>query len=81
MALGPPVRWERGQNTVKKEPADYLTKDQLAQQLGRSTRTIDRWHTQRIGPRRTKVGNKLVLYRKSAVSEWLERQAEDTASA
>jgi len=61
--------------------ADYLTKDQLARQLGRSTRTIDRWHTQRIGPRRTKVGNKLVLFSKKSVLEWLERQAEETVSA
>ena len=67
------------QDTETSPLADYLTKDQLARQLGRSTRTIDRWHTQRIGPRRTKVGNKLVLYRKSAVSEWLEAQTEGAA--
>ena len=69
------------QHTDSSPLGDYLTKDQLAQQLGRSTRTIDRWHTQRIGPQRTKVGNKLILYSKKSVSEWLERQTEDVARA
>lgn len=69
------------QDTQTSPLADYLTKDQLARQLGRSTRTIDRWHTRRIGPRRTKVGNKLVLFSKSTVAEWLESQAEDTVDA
>ena len=55
---------------------DYLTKHELARELGRSTRTIDRWHTLRIGPRRTKLGRKLVLYRRDHVEEWLSANAE-----
>ena len=75
------MKYSMQQDTETSPLADYLTKDQLARQLGRSTRTIDRWHTQRIGPRRTKVGNKLVLFSKSAVAEWLEAQTEDVARA
>ena len=60
--------------------SEFLTKDQLARELNRSTRTLDRWHVQRIGPPRTKVRrSKLILYRKSTVAEWLEAQTEDTA--
>ena len=57
---------------------EYLTKDELARELRRSTRTLDRWHTQRIGPIRTKAaGSKLILYSKSAVSAWLQSQQEE----
>jgi hypothetical protein len=52
----------------------FLTKEQLAQQLGRSTRTIDRWHVLRIGPPRVAVGN-LVLYSRDGVTRWLEQAA------
>ena len=58
---------------------DYLTKEELARELGRSTRTIDRWHTRRLGPRRTKLAGKLVLFKKSAVAEWLAANAEEQA--
>jgi predicted DNA-binding transcriptional regulator AlpA len=48
----------------------YLTKRDLARELHRNQRTVDRWHTQRIGPPRITVGN-LVLFRREAVNEWL----------
>ena len=57
----------------------YYTKDELARELGRSTRTIDRWHTRRVGPPRHKVAGKLVLYRKNLVADWLDKQAEALA--
>ena len=61
---------------------EFLTKEQLARDLNRSTRTLDRWHVQRIGPPRTKVRrSKLILYKKSTVAAWLEQQTEDTVSA
>ncbi len=56
---------------------DYLTKDELARELRRSTRTLDRWHTRRVGPPRTRA-QKLILYKKSHVAKWLEQQTEDT---
>ena len=62
--------------------SEFLTKEQLARELNRSTRTLDRWHVQRIGPTRTKVrGSRVILFRKSTVLEWLESQAEDVADA
>ena len=62
--------------------SEFLTKEQLARDLNRSTRTLDRWHVQRIGPPRTKVRrSKLILYKKSTVAAWLEQQTEETVSA
>jgi len=55
------------------EPAvfsDYLTKNQLAEQLRRSTRTIDRMALSGDGPPPTKIG-RTTLYRREAVLEWL----------
>ena len=53
----------------------YWTKNELARALGRTTRTIDRWHLLRIGPRRTKV-KKLILYLRADVEKWLASHAE-----
>jgi len=50
--------------------ADFLTRQQLADELGTSVRTLDRWHARREGPPRISHG-KLVLYRRSAVRSWL----------
>lgn len=48
----------------------YLTKTQLAAQLGRSVRTLDRMASSGDGPPRTKIG-RTTLYRREAVLEWL----------
>ena len=55
---------------------DYLTKEELARQLGKSTRTVERWAALRIGPPRTRVGAS-VLYAIADVRRWLEAQRED----
>ena len=49
---------------------DLLTPDEFAQELDTTRRTIDRWHSRRIGPPRIKVGRK-VYYRREAVRDWL----------
>ena len=49
---------------------DLLTPDECAQELDTTRRTIDRWHSRRIGPPRIKVGRK-VYYRREAVRNWL----------
>lgn len=53
------------------ETPEYLTVDELSTMLGRSTRTLFRWHARRNGPPRTKVGS-LILYRRAAVESWLQ---------
>jgi predicted DNA-binding transcriptional regulator AlpA len=55
----------------------FLRREELAQQLGLSSRTIDRWEALRIGPPRVCVG-RTILYQIQSVREWLisrEKQA------
>jgi excisionase family DNA binding protein len=54
---------------------EYLTKAQLASALGVSVRTLNRWHDERVGPDRIRVGRK-VLYSRAAVARWLEGRSE-----
>jgi predicted DNA-binding transcriptional regulator AlpA len=51
----------------------YLRREELAQQLGLSPRTIDRWEALRKGPPRVCVG-RTVLYNVDSVREWLQSQ-------
>ena len=50
--------------------ADFMTVEQLAAELGRNKRTLDRWDALGTGPPRTRVG-RTVLYRRSSVEKWL----------
>ncbi len=50
--------------------SEFLTKDELAEQLQRNPRTLDRWAVLGIGPPRTQVG-RTVLYRRASVQKWL----------
>jgi helix-turn-helix protein len=52
---------------------DFLTKDELAAELGRNARTLDRWEVLGIGPPRTFIGRK-ILYRRTSVQRWLAAQ-------
>ncbi len=49
----------------------YLTMAQLAAELGTTERTLARWHADRVGPPRTKIGTR-VYFRKDSVAQWLE---------
>ncbi len=49
---------------------DFLSKKELADVLSLTPRTLDRYHAQRVGPARIRVGRR-VLYRKDAVLDWL----------
>jgi hypothetical protein len=56
--------------------SEFLTKEELAAELCRNPRTLDRWNVLGMGPPRTHVGRK-VLYRRASVQKWLcaqERQ-------
>ena len=49
----------------------YLTEEDLAHVVRRDVRTTRRWHALGIGPPRISFNNKLVLYRRESVVEWL----------
>jgi len=53
--------------------AEFMTVEELAAELGRNKRTLDRWDALGIGPPRTRVG-RAVLYRRSSVQKWLVAQ-------
>lgn len=54
---------------------ELLTPAEVAAQLGVTPHTLLRWHNQRVGPARIKVG-KQVFYRRQALFAWL--QAHET---
>jgi hypothetical protein len=49
---------------------EYLTKAELATQLHRSIRSVDRWALTGDGPPCIRIGRR-TLYRRAAVVEWL----------
>src|SRR5437762_12018056 len=51
----------------------FLTKEELAVELRRNKRTLDRWEVLGMGPPRTIVGRR-ILYRRSSVQRWLVAQ-------
>jgi hypothetical protein len=57
--------------------SQFLTKEELAAELGRNVRTLDRWETLGIGPPRTFVGRK-ILYRRMSVQRWLAAQENNS---
>lgn len=57
----------------------YISERQLAEQIGRTVRTVRRWAALREGPPRTRVG-KQVLYRLESVREWLASLEKDAAA-
>jgi hypothetical protein len=53
--------------------SEFLTKEELAAELRRNMRTLDRWAALGMGPPRTHVGRQ-VLYRRASVQKWLHAQ-------
>jgi hypothetical protein len=53
--------------------SEFLTKEELAAELRRNARTLDRWAALGIGPPRTCLG-RTVLYRRASVERWLVAQ-------
>lgn len=53
--------------------SEFLTKEELAAELRRNPRTLDRWDVLGMGPPRTHVGRQ-VLYRRASVQKWLAAQ-------
>ena len=55
--------------------SEFLTTEELAAELRRNPRTLDRWEVLGMGPPRTHVGRK-VLYRRTSVQKWLAAQEQ-----
>lgn len=55
---------------------NYLTRDQLAAELGVTTRTISRWRWERKGPPAHRIAGR-VMFKRPDVEAWLEQQRED----
>lgn len=51
--------------------ADWISREDLAAELGLKVDTLRRWDLKRIGPAFTKAGRK-VLYSREAVNAWLQ---------
>jgi hypothetical protein len=51
----------------------FLTREELALELRRNPRTLDRWEVLGVGPPRTLVG-RTILYRRASVQKWLAAQ-------
>jgi hypothetical protein len=57
---------------------EYITRHQFARMLKVSNRTIDRYHVNRIDPKRVKIG-KQIFYKLTDVKVWVESKAENNA--
>ncbi len=53
--------------------SDYLTREELARQINRSIRTLERWESSRTGPPITRMG-RTPMYRIKSVLTWLKSQ-------
>ena len=61
------------QTDISAEPrllSPWLTRAELARELGVTVPTVARWHSEGDGPPYTKVG-KRILYRRESVQQWL----------
>ena len=53
--------------------ADWITRNELARELGITTDTLGRWAAQRKGPAYVKAGRK-IFYRRDVVRAWLQSE-------
>lgn len=61
--------------------SDYVTREELAEELRVTTRTLDKWAWLRRGPAKIKMGGRC-YYHRADVLAWLEaqRNAQKVAS-
>jgi predicted DNA-binding transcriptional regulator AlpA len=55
--------------------AGYLAPAELCRQLGKTRRTLDRWHAHGLGPPRVVI-QRMILYRVQDIRAWLEAHLE-----
>ena len=55
--------------------ADWISREQLARELGLTPDTLARWEARRQGPPCTRIGRK-TLYRRLAVQDWVRSQEQ-----
>jgi transcriptional regulator with XRE-family HTH domain len=55
--------------------ADWISREQLARELGLTSDTLARWEARRQGPPCTRIGRKS-LYRRVAVQDWIRAQEQ-----
>lgn len=55
--------------------ADWISRDQLAGELGIASDTLARWEARQFGPPCTRIGRK-VLYRRASVQDWIRAQEQ-----
>lgn len=55
--------------------ADWLSREQLARELGVKPDTLARWEARRQGPPCTRIGRK-ILYRRAAIQDWIRAQEQ-----
>jgi hypothetical protein len=59
--------------------ADWISREQLAGELGIACDTLGRWEARQIGPPCTRIGRK-VLYRRTSVESWINAQEQTRAT-
>jgi hypothetical protein len=58
--------------------AEFMNTDELAADLDVTPLTLVRWRLQKTGPAVTRLGRR-ILYRRSSVQAWLDRQEQKWA--
>jgi excisionase family DNA binding protein len=58
----------------------YITPQQLAEELGIGEVTLWRWRRDGVGPRFHRVGPRAIRYARADVAEWMESHAELAAA-
>jgi len=74
------MKTHTGSAMSENEPilSEFMTKGELALELRRDARTLDRWTALDMGPPRTYVG-RTALYRRASVKKWLAAQEQAIA--
>lgn len=52
---------------------DYVTREQLAEELKITTRTLDKWAWQKFGPKKIKIGARCYYHRHDVLG-WMDSQ-------